>query len=40
MARPATHHLYLSMRHFGCPLGEDAEVYFALYDMQQSRYVR
>lgn len=38
-SRPATHHLYLSMRHFGCSLGEDAEVYFVLYDMQHSRYV-
>ena len=38
-ARPAAHHLYLSMRHFGCPLGEDVEIYFSLYDMTNSRYL-
>lgn len=40
ISRPTTHHLYLSMRHFDCPLGEETEVYFSLYDMNQSRYIR
>ena len=35
-----SHHLYFSMRHFGCALGEELEIYFSLYDAQQSRHFR
>jgi len=39
-SRLATHHLYLSLGALGCPLGEDVEIFFSLYDMQNSRYIR
>lgn len=32
-----THHLYLCMRDFGYRIGDDAEVYFYLYDGHPSR---
>lgn len=32
-----THHLYLCMRDFGYRIGDDAEIYFFLYDAHPSR---
>lgn len=32
-----THHLYLRMRDFGYRIGDDAEIYFYLYDAHPSR---
>ena len=47
MATPTTsssqrqsHHLFFSMRHFGCALGEELEIYFSLYDAHLSRNFR
>lgn len=34
-----THHLYLCMRDFSYNLGEDVEIYFSLYDAQQTEYI-
>ncbi|XP_012288369.1 dedicator of cytokinesis protein 3 [Orussus abietinus] len=34
-----THHLYFCMRDFGHYVGEDAEIYFSLYDARRSQYL-
>ena len=40
-AERRNHHLYFSLRHFGCSVGgEELEIYFSLYDMQNSCFIR
>ncbi|XP_023246842.1 dedicator of cytokinesis protein 3 [Copidosoma floridanum] len=34
-----THHLYFCMRDFGHSVGEDAEIYFSLYDVKRGQYI-
>lgn len=35
-----SHHLFFCMRDFSYHLGEDAEVYFSLYDSQKQKFIR
>ena len=35
-----SHHLFFCMRDFSYHLGEDAEVYFSLYDSQKGKFIR
>ncbi|CAH1784994.1 unnamed protein product [Owenia fusiformis] len=37
--RILTHHLYLSLKSFGCSVGDETEVYFTLYDAKHSRTI-
>lgn len=35
-----SHHLFFCMRDFSYHLGEDAEVFFSLYDSQKGKFIR
>ena len=36
----AAHNLHLALRDFGYSTGEDAQLYFSLYDAKKARFVR
>ncbi len=36
----STHHLFCALRHFACNIGEDTEIYMALYDAKAGKYYR
>ena len=36
----STHHLFCALRHFACNIGDDTEIYMALYDAKTGKYYR